>query len=379
MENPYGHLAGLKVLETSRLTPGAYCGMLLADAGAEVIKVESPGRGDYARWLPPLVGSQGIPFYVVNRNKRSVEIDLKSPEGQAAMRALVETADIVVEGFRPGVAKRLGISYDQLKAVNPRLICCSISGYGQAGPLSDRSGHDINYLARAGALGLSRDRAGEPVLPGIFFSDYGAGAMAALAIVSAVLGRERTGRGEAIDLSMTDVMVQWVGDALAGALVQRQDEPLAHTRFLGSSAGYNVYRTADDEHMAVGASEPAFWRELCVRLDRADLADADPLAGGAEGERLRGELSTVFRMRTRAEWEEIFSDGRVPCDPVLDLGEVSSSEHVAAREMLSSIETIDDGSLPVPGFAIKFANNPCRQRLAPPDFGEGNTALLPDA
>jgi YbgC/YbaW family acyl-CoA thioester hydrolase len=366
-----GHLTGIRVLDATRYTPGGYCTMLLADAGADVIKVERPADGDSARWTPPPAGAQGIPFYTVNRNKRSVEIDLASEEGRAAMHRLVQEADVVVESFRPGVAERLAIGPGQLQAVNPSVISCSISGYGQTGPLRGRPGHDVNYMARTGALGMGRDADGRPVLPGVWVSDYATGLMAAFAIASALIGRERTGRGEVIDIGMADVVTQWLGDPLAAGL----GGALTDWPSGGRAPGYGVYRTADRRFMAVGAEEPEFWRRLCLRLDKPALAESDPMAVGEEGRRLRAELEEVFASRTRAAWEEVFSDDEVPCDPVLDLEEARAQPQLAAREMLIDMHTLEGDRISVPGFPIKYRRAPCAVRRGAPALGEHNDLL----
>jgi YbgC/YbaW family acyl-CoA thioester hydrolase len=366
-----GHLSGVRVVDVTRYTPGGYCTMLLADAGADVIKVERPGVGDAARSTVPRAGAHGIPFYTVNRSKRSVEIDLLSPEGQDEMQRLVKSADVVVESFRPGVAERLGISAAQLQAVNPSIVSCSISGYGQTGPLRGRPGHDINYLARTGALALSRDSDGRPVLPGVWLSDYAAGVVAAFAIASALLGRTRTGKGEVIDIGMADVMTQWLGDSLTAVQSEADSDP-AEWPMSGRTPGYGFYRTEDQRFMALGAEEPEFWRALCERLRRPDLAEFDPLAIGETGRRVRAELEAIFSSRTRAAWTETFSDDEVPCDPVLDLHEAGGTEQIAAREMLVSTETIEGDRITIPGFAIKYGRAPCVQYSRAPALGEDN-------
>jgi YbgC/YbaW family acyl-CoA thioester hydrolase len=373
-----GHLAGIRVLDVSRYTPGGYCTMLLADAGADVIKIEQPEIGDSGRWTNPRAGAHGIPFYTVNRNKRSVEIDLRSAEGQDEMHRLVEGADVVLETFRPGVATRLGIAPEQLQAVNPSIISCSISGYGQTGPLRGRPGHDINYLARAGVLARGRDEDGgdaPPVLSSVWISDYAAGLMAAFAIVTALAGRQRTGLGEVIDIGMADVMTQWLGDQLGAARDGGAGQAVDAWPSSGQWPGYGFYRTRDGRYMAAGAEEEAFWRGLCERLGKPELADSDPLSAGDEGRRVRAALAEVFATRTRAEWEEVFSDDLVPIDPVLDLNEAGAAEQVAAREMLVTTETVEGDPITIAGFPIKYDRAPGAERLRSPALGEHNDKI----
>jgi crotonobetainyl-CoA:carnitine CoA-transferase CaiB-like acyl-CoA transferase len=369
-------LEGFTVLDATRSLPGAYCTMTLADVGADVIKVEHPREGDLARWSGARIGSQSIAFHAFNRNKRSVSADLKTERGRAVVHALARGADAFVEGFRPGVAGRLGVSSEALHEINPGLVYCSITGYGQEGPLRDRPGHDLNYQARAGALGLCLDEDGEPFLPRIPLADHAAGLMAAFAITAALHRRRRTGEGAYIDLAMTDVVMQWVSEFSIGARAAGTEPDADSFHWTGGSAGYNVYRTRDGGHMALGAEEHKFWRRFTELAGRPDLAARDPLATGADGAALKAELAALFAQRTRAEWEALFSGQDVPCDPVLGPGEALTSDQARARDMVASTTTVDGAALEMPGLPFRYGGAPWGIRGAPPALGQHDEELL---
>jgi len=327
-------LTGIRVLDLSRLLPGAYCTMLLADLGAEVIKVEEPGTGDYMRWTPPLVDGQSALFNAINRNKRSVTINLKAAPGREVLLSLVDTADVLVEGNRPGVMDRLGLGWEVLHARNRRLVMCSITGYGQDGPFAARAGHDLNYMAIAGALGLNGDRDGPPVPLSVQVADIGGGGLQpAVAILGALVSVQRGGEGRWIDASMTDGAVSWLRLAFAargaGERVTRGDQRLA-----GRYPCYRVYACKGSGYYSVAALEPKFWNALCQSLERPDLIerqyseDADDHAA----------LEEIFATRTRDEWQPTLSALDACCEPVLDLDEVASHPQIAARRIFERSE-----------------------------------------
>ena len=323
-------LSGVRVLDLTRLLPGAFCTMLLADQGADVIKVEEPGTGDYMRWTPPLVDGQSALFDALNRNKRSVELDLKSERGKDALLRLVETAHILVEGNRPGVMDRLGLGWEVLHERNPKLVMCSITGYGQDGPFASRAGHDLNYMAIAGALGLNGQRDGPPVPLSVQVADIGGGGLQpAVEILAALVGVQRGGQGRRIDVAMTDGAVRWLALAFAarehGERVARGDQRLA-----GRYPCYRLYECADGRYYSVAALEPKFWNALCEAIARPDMVDAHL----SEDRNAHRSMEEVFRSRTRGEWEEILSGVDACCEPVLDLDEVARHPQVSARRSL---------------------------------------------
>lgn len=316
MNEPTPPLVGLRVLDLSRLLPGPYGSMLLAQMGAEVVKIESPQEGDYLRTTPPFIEGESAHFWAVNRGKKSVALDLKHPQGRAAFLGLATTADAVLESFKPGTANRLGVGYAAVSAANPRIVYCSLSGYGQGGPYRERAGHDINYIALAGLLGLTGQRDGPPVPPAVQVADLGGGMMAALSILAGVLAARGTGQGRYIDVSMFDLVTSWVGAHAVpcylamGQVPGRNDLPLT-----GLVPCYQVYATRDGGYMSLGAIEIKFWEAFCRAAGRDDLIphQYDPEA--------TSWVRQLFLTRTRAEWEATLAGVDACCEPVLGLDE----------------------------------------------------------
>ena len=319
-------LQGVKVLDLSRLLPGPFLTMILADLGADVVKVEEPRRGDYMRGFPPRGDGASGRYLSINRNKRSVTMDLKDDRERERFLRMAERADVVVESFRPGVVDRLGVGYAALSARNERIILCSISGYGQTGPYRDRAGHDINYLALAGVLGMSgQDPDGPPALAGVQIADLGGGAMwGAIAILAAIVDRERTGRGAHLDISMTEGALALLASEF-GIVHAEPSPPTRGTGLLnGGAARYGVYATSDGKYLSVGALEPQF-------LGRLAAATGLELRPGPESDAdLRRQLTRVIATRTRDEWARILAEHDCCCEPVLELDEVP--EHVLHRK-----------------------------------------------
>jgi crotonobetainyl-CoA:carnitine CoA-transferase CaiB-like acyl-CoA transferase len=327
-------LSGIRVLDLTRLLPGAFCTMLLADMGADVIKVEEPSGGDYMRWTPPLANGQSVLFNALNRNKRSMTLDLKSDAGRDLLLRLVDRSGVLVEGNRPGVMERLGLGWPVIHARNPALVMCSITGYGQDGPMASRAGHDINYVATAGALGLNGTHFGPPVPLAVQLADVGGGGLQpAVAILGALVGVQRGDEGRWLDVSMTDGAVSWLALALAerGAdeAVTRGDQ-----RLTGRYACYRVYACKDGGYYSVGALEPKFWTALCDAVERPDLI-ASQFATGDEGARTHRAMEDLFLSGTRDEWGQRLAGLDVCCEPVLDLAEVASHPQIAARGLIS--------------------------------------------
>ncbi len=323
-------LDGIRILDLTRLLPGAFCTQLLADMGAEVIKIEEPGTGDYMRWMPPLVDGQSALFDAINRDKKSVVLDLKSPEGRDALLRLVDTANVLVEGNRPGVMDRLGLGWELLHGRNPRLVVCSITGYGQSGPFAQRAGHDLNYMAIAGALGLNGEPAGPPVPLSVQVADIGGGGLQpAVSILGALLAVQRGASGEWIDCSMTDAAVGWLALAFAA---RAHGEPVTrgNQRLAGRYPCYRVYSCKDGGYYSVAALEPKFWSALCGAVERPDLVEVQ----FAEDRDAHAKVEEIFAAKTRSEWEEMLSGVDACCEPVLGLDEVASHPQVASRRVL---------------------------------------------
>ena len=373
-----GAFAGLRILDLSRLLPGPYCSLLFADLGAEVIKVEEPGRGDYARRTPPFWGESGIGAYFLflNRNKKSMALDLKAEAGKAIFRRLVATADVLLESFRPGVMDRLGLGWDALHVLNPRLVYCAISGYGQDGPYRGLVGHDLNYMGYAGALSVTGPRDGAPLMPGVQVADIGGGSlMAAFAIAAALHQRQATGRGQFVDVSMTDGVVSWLAPHLAAFFASGRVPRRGEERLNGGWVGYGVYEAADGRHVTLGALEPQFWANFCRLVEREDLV---PLARaeGAERDRIQAELRALFRTRTRDEWVHLLHQADVCAGPVLDLAEVVRDPQLRQRGLFAEMEHPELGRVPQIAFPVKMTESPGEWRSPPPGLGAHTDELL---
>ncbi len=361
-------LEGIRVLDLTRLLPGAYCTLLLADMGADVVKVEEPGSGDYMRWYPPLRDGQGVVFNALNRNKRSLTLNLKTDPGRDLFLALAERADVVVDGNRPGVLEHLGVGWTALRERSPKLVMCAITGYGQTGPLARRAGHDLNYMAIAGALSMNAHRGRPPHPLAVQVADLGGGGQgAATAILGALLAVARGGEGRFLDVSMTDGALSWLAVPLAQVEAEGPIPPGMH-RLTGRYACYGVYECADGRCMSVGALEPKFWRALCEALGRPDLV-AEQYADGEPQERLRAELAAAFATRSRDEWTAALAGLEVCCEPVLELHEVAEHPHVRSRGLVVDQPT---GREIAP--AVRLEDG--WRRRGPPRLGEDTGSLL---
>lgn len=359
-------LSGVRVLDLSRLLPGPFATMILAGLGADVVKVEDLGGGDYLRWMPPLAGGTSAMFAELNRSKRSVRLDLKTPRGRELFLALARTADVVLESFRPGVLHRLGLGLDELQAANPRLILCSITGFGQDGPDHALAGHDLNYLARAGALGITGTADGRPVVPGVQVADIGGGALGAVAAILAALRlRERNGSGSHCDVSMTDGVLSWMTPHLAAVRAGAPAGP-ARMPLNGAQPCYRVYRCADG-WMSVAALEPKFWRRLCEVLGVAEVSEG-AFTTGVEAERVAAVVEAALMGATRAEWRERFAGEDVCCEPVLDLDEVAADPQTRHRA-----DPVDGG---LAWFPFRVGDRGHAPSGPVPGYGEHSRALL---
>jgi len=373
-------LAGLTVLDLSRLLPGPFCSLLLGDFGADVIKVEDTGMGDYIRWSPPYYEgaeetSASALFLSLNRNKRSVRVNLKSEQGKRVLLRLARQADVLIESFRPGVLDRLGVGYERLREQNPGLVYCAISGYGQDGPGRDRSGHDINYLGLNGILGLTGERDGPPVQAAGQIADIGGGAlMAAVGILVALRERERSGEGQLIDCSMFDGALSWLVLVAAEAFAAGRAPTRGELQLAGRFICYRPYECSDG-YISLGALEPKFWQAWCGGVGREDLVSSQFDAPGSEA---HVAVTEIFKQRTREQWR-VFASAHDCClEPVLELDEVLDSELVRAREMVVAIEQPGVGR-PVKqlGVPIKLSRTPGDPGRAPgPALGEHTDEVL---
>jgi alpha-methylacyl-CoA racemase len=367
-----GPLDGIRVLDLTRLLPGPVCTLHLADFGADVVKVEDTGAGDYARTLGSRAGAVSAFFRMVNRNKRSVALDLKDARGRAAFLRLAEGADVVVESFRPGVVATLGVDHAACAAVNPRVVYASITGYGQTGPRATLAGHDINYLGWAGVLDQTGVRGGPPALSNLQIADLlGGAAGAATAILAALVGAQRQGRGRCIDVAMADGVLAHNIFSLHAREQWGRTLPRGEDLLTGGVPCYGVYPTADGRWLAVGALEEKFWRTLCATIGRDDLLPRQ-YAQGDEGARVRAELETLFATAPLAEWKRRF-DGVDACvTPVANLDEALADPQFAARGMF--VTDAAGARSWAPPFAMSGA--PFAVRRPAPAQGEHSVEIL---
>ncbi len=358
-------LKGVRVLDLTRLLPGPYATLLLADLGAEVIKIEEPKVGDPVRWLPPFMGKKSARFEALNRNKKSLTLDLKKPEGREIFLKLARRADVVIEGFRPGVAERLGVHYGRVREVNPEIIYCSLSGYGQTGPYRDHVGHDVNYIARAGLLSLTGRS--EPVIPGVPVADLAGGMFAVFSIVSALLARERRPerRGVYLDISLTDAVISWLSLHFAETLATGQAVRPNEQVLTGAYPCYALYETKDGRWLAIGALEEKFWQKLCEALGVPEFSahQFDP----ERRDEIFAKLREIFRSKTLDEWLKTLDSKEVPVAPVLDLWEVTHDPHVRERKLLRP---------PGISFPVQIIDSKEHEDHSVPELGEHTQSIL---
>jgi len=373
-----GAFDGVRILDLSRLLPGPYCSLLFADLGAEVIKVEEPGLGDYARLTLPHWGESGIGAYflLLNRNKKSVSLNLKTEGGKAVFRRLAGTADVLLESFRPGVMERLGLGWEALSGLNPRLVYCAISGYGQDGPYRDLVGHDINYMGYAGALSVTGPRDGPPLMPGVQVADIGGGSLlAAFAIAAALYHRRQSGRGQFIDAAMTDGVVSWLAPYLGPFFATGRVPSRGEERLNGGWVCYQVFEAADGGYVTIGALEPKFWANFCRLIGREDLVPLQYAEGEAR-DRAEAEVRAIFRTRPRDEWVRLLQTEDVCAGPVLSVDEVVRDPQLARRGLFGEVRHPTLGPLPQIAFPVKLSETPGRMETAPPALGAHTEAIL---
>lgn len=376
-------LSGIRILDLSRLLPGAYASQMLADFGADVIKVEEPGSGDYGRFMPPHgAGGMSLYFLAINRNKRSITLNLKSAEGREIFLRMVSSADVLLESFRPGVLERLGLGYEQLQEVNPGLIYCAISGYGQDGPYRLRAGHDLNYAGYAGLLHYNRGPHGEPAMPATQLGDLAGGSfMAVIGILTALLGRNQTGEGRAIDVSMTEGVMALL-PLFATAYLNTAEAPQPGRSALdGGLPCYNIYETSDGKHVTLAALEYKFWHTFCTHVGHLELLPFHQPAGPGEREQAMDMLRAIFKTKTRDEWIAELADIDACVGPVYSIDEALNDQQAQARGVsVAGQELHETGETfrTLPSFPrISGVEN--EQRYAPPGLGEHTGELLREA
>lgn len=369
-----GPLEGLRVLDLTRLQPGNYATMVMGDLGADVIKVEEPGRGDYIRWTPPMAGSMSAMHLVVNRNKRSITLNLKKPGASGLLLRLAEKSDVLIESFRPGVMDRLGVGYQRLAQANPRLVYAAITGFGQDGPYRDRVGHDINYVGLAGILEKTGSPEGPPVLPSVQIADLSGAMMAVIGVLAAVYRRNATGRGDFVDVSMMDVSLSWLALHLAPWFAGQPEMGRGAGYLNGGFPFYRVYECADGKYLSVGAIEPQFWSALCRATGHEELID-EQMAPPERRAEIHRMFEETFRSKPRDEWVEALAPLEVCVAPVNDFEEMSRDPQVGAREMLVEQEVPELGAWRTLGPAVRLQDNPGSVARPAPALGEHNAEV----
>lgn len=376
-------LSGIRILDLSRLLPGAYASQMMADFGADVIKVEEPGSGDYGRFMPPHgAGGMSLYFLAINRNKRSITLNLKSDAGREIFLRMVRDADVVLESFRPGVLERLGLGYEQLKEVNPALIYCAISGYGQDGPYRLRAGHDLNYAGYAGMLHYNRGPHGEPAMPATQFGDLAGGSfMAVIGILTALVGRTQAGEGRMIDVSMTEGVMALL-PLFATAYLNTAEAPQPGRSALdGGLPCYNIYETSDGRHVTLAALEYKFWHTFCTHVGHLELLPFHTPAGPGEREQAMDMLRAIFKTKTRDEWIAELADIDACVGPVYSIDEALNDSHAQARGVSVTGEKLAESGETfhtLPTFP-RISDVKDEQRYAPPELGAHTVELLHEA
>ncbi len=374
-----GPLVGTRILDMSRLLPGPLATMMLADMGAEVIKIEDPASPDQVRNYPPFIGDTAAYYLSINRSKRSLAINHNSSEGREIIYNLVKTADVFVEQFRPGVMDKLGYGYETLKQINPKLVYVSITGYGQTGPWAQEAGHDLNYIARAGLLGITGTANGQPIIPGAQIADIAGGSyMAMNAILAALLSRSNTGLGQHVDVSMMDAIMPLSTFAFARTQADNANVLPSGHELSGKLANYNVYQCSDGNYVALGALEPKFWQGFCTAVNKPEWAQS-LLAEGEELNTLKVEVAVLFATRTQQEWLALSGQYDFCLSAILAMDELEHQAHIQERQMVVKQQTnegIDYHSLGIP---LKFSGTPGAIAWSAPALGEDTLAILKEA
>jgi len=369
-------LDGIKVLDLTRLLPGPMCTLHLADMGADVLKIEDPHGGDYVRWRPPLRQQNSPNFLALNRNKRSLKLDLRNNKGREIFLALARDAEVIVDQFRPGVVERLGIGYAAVRALNPRIVYCAITGYGQDGPYRDRAGHDVNYCSIAGLSDQIGPRDGAPVVPNFQIGDLLGGSLAGvMGILAALLDAQRSGQGRYVDVAMTDCTLAHCTALLRAEQSYGATQPRGNDYLSGGLPCYAFYETEDGRHVSLGALEDKFWHAFCEGVERPDLADKG-LAWGGEADHVREQVAAVFKSQPLNYWAD-FAE-RVDCclTPVLTLEEARENPQLKARGMFVRHEHPVDGPIEQFAFPVKFSDFAFSIDRPAPLYGEHSEEVV---
>jgi len=373
-------LKGIRVLDLSRILAGPFCTMILGDLGAEIIKIEQPGIGDGSRiWGPPFINGESAYFLSINRNKKSVTLNLKKSEGLKILYKLAEKSDIIIENFRPGVAERLKIDYNHIKKINPRIIYCSISGYGQEGPYKDRPAYDLLIQAMSGFMSITGEPDRPPVRIGVAIMDLGAGMYAAISILAALRYREITGEGQHIDISLLDTAVSWL-TYMAMNYFATGKNPVKMGSAHPSIVPYQCFKDCKGRFFALAIGNDIHWKRFCKAIGREEWIDDEQYATNPSRvknrEKLIGELEKIFKCKSREYWLKLFQKYLVPSAPVNEISEVLEDPQVIHRKMLLELEHPKIGRIKQLGSPLKFSLTPIEIKTPPPMLGQHTVEVL---
>ena len=370
-----GPLASLKILDFSTLVPGPFASMILADLGADVVRVEAPHRPDMMRATPPFDGEVSAWHGLLNRSKRSIALDLKRPDAVEVVKRLVQQYDIVLEQFRPGVMDRLGVGYEALQAVNPALIYCAVTGYGQNGPYRDRAGHDLNYLSLAGVMSHSGRQASGPAPFSILAADLGGSFGTITGILAAVIERTKSGVGQFVDIGLFDISVAWNALATAQFLVGGQN-PEAETEWLNGGGFYDIYRCGDGRYLSVGSLEPKFWQGFCQAIEQPAWIERGADRSPQAQQSLKADIQAVIVTRSLEEWRAIFDQVDVCVEPVLTVEEMVDHPQTEARQMVVGVPKPDGTAQPQIGSPYKFSRSQINYKHTGTELGINTAEVL---
>jgi alpha-methylacyl-CoA racemase len=372
-----GPLQGIRILDLTRLLPGPLGTMLMADMGAEVIKIEDPNAPDYVRMFPPFVGGESVNYLAYNRSKKSMLLDYKSTEGQKIFFELIKTADVVVEQFRPKFLDKIGIGYEAAKAVNPKIIYVSVTGYGQTGPYAHLAGHDLNYISYAGVLGLTGRVGEEPIVPGVQLADIAGGSyMSVIATLAALHARTHTGVGQHVDVSMTDAVMPLLSVSYATYSATQQAQEKGTLPLSGGMPNYGVYECQDEKYVALGTLEPKFWSKFCDLVKKPDWKMFMVPQNAEQLQSFKNLIGGLFIEKTQNDWVKFGFDNDLLISPVYGLEDLESDPHLIERQMIIETNHPKAGKLKSIGVPIKFSVTEAKSAWAAPLLGEDTEGIL---
>jgi len=376
-ENAVLALQGMRVLDLTTLLPGSLCTQILADLGAEVLKIEKPNGGDNFRSTPPVIKTMGSFFHILNRNKKGVALNFKHEEGREIFLKLVPRADVIVESCAPGTMEEIGLGYDDVKHINPHIIYCSLTGFGQDGPYREKPAHDIDFLSISGILDLLKERECRPMVPAVQLAGAGGSITAAMGILSALLRRVRTGEGQYLDVALLDCLTPFLSLVMSQYMADRTIPRQGVSRVGGDYACYNVYETADGNYLSLGCLEEKFWAEFCKAVGKEELIQ-EQYVSSPRREEIIEEVRSIFRQKTREEWIDYLDRYSICVSPVNSLKDVLRDPQITKRGLWFSSIHPDEGETPQQAFPIKFSEDQPTVRHHAPRLGEHTREVLRD-